>query len=408
MRALLFALLAIASAKIYFQEEFTPGWEKRWVKSTLKEKEGTQGEWGLEAGNWYGNKDEQMGLKTMQDARFYGISADMGEPFSNKGKDLIVSFTVKHEQKLDCGGGYLKILPAGLKQDTFGGDDKYNIMFGPDICGTGTRKVHLIFNYKGTNYLIKKTVPCKTDQLTHTYTMILHPDNTYEIQIDEEKVQAGKLDEDWDMLKPKEIPDPAAKKPEDWVDEPEMDDPTDKKPEDWDKEPANIPDPEAQKPETWDDEEDGEWVPPQIPNPNFKGEWKVKRIPNPNYKGVWKAPMIPNPEYVADDNLYLQDDMKYVGMELWQVKSGSIFDNFLVTDSLDELKDFVARTWKANKDGEKAMFDKLEEEKRQKEEEERKKEEEERKQREAEEAAEKEEEEEEEKQPEPNPHDDNL
>jgi len=67
-------------------------------------------------------------------------------------------------------------------------------MFGPDICGTGTRKVHVIFNYKGQNLLIKKNIPCKTDQLTHLYTLALHPDNTYEVYIDEEKVQSGKLE----------------------------------------------------------------------------------------------------------------------------------------------------------------------------------------------------------------------
>ena len=32
---------------------------------------------------------------------------------------------------------------------------------GPDICGPGTKKVHVIFNYKGENKLIKKDVRCK-------------------------------------------------------------------------------------------------------------------------------------------------------------------------------------------------------------------------------------------------------
>lgn len=41
------------------------------------------------------------------------------------------------------------------------GESPYNIMFGPDICGPGTKKVHVIFNYKGQNLLIKKDVRCK-------------------------------------------------------------------------------------------------------------------------------------------------------------------------------------------------------------------------------------------------------
>lgn len=32
---------------------------------------------------------------------------------------------------------------------------------GPDICGPGTKKVHVIFNYKGKNHLINKDVRCK-------------------------------------------------------------------------------------------------------------------------------------------------------------------------------------------------------------------------------------------------------
>ena len=65
----------------------------------------------------------------------------------------------------------------------FGGDTPYSIMFGPDICGYGTRRVHVIFTWDGTNYLIKKTIPCKTDRLSHIYTLIVRPNNTYEVRV---------------------------------------------------------------------------------------------------------------------------------------------------------------------------------------------------------------------------------
>ncbi|KAL8537672.1 hypothetical protein ACS0TY_012706 [Phlomoides rotata] len=42
--------------------------------------------------------------------------------------------------------------------------------------------------------------------------------------------------------------------------------------------PKEIPDPEAKKPEDWDDEEDGEWTAPTIPNPEYKGPWKAKTL----------------------------------------------------------------------------------------------------------------------------------
>ena len=48
------------------------------------------------------------GIQTSQDAHFYGRSASF-DKFSNKDKTLVVQFTVKHEQKIDCGGGYVKV-----------------------------------------------------------------------------------------------------------------------------------------------------------------------------------------------------------------------------------------------------------------------------------------------------------
>ena len=91
--------------------------------------------------------------------------------------------------------------------------------------------MHVIFNYKGKNLLIKKDIRCKDDELTHVYTLIVKPDNTYTVKIDNKDVKSGSLEEDWDFLAPKEIPDPEASKPEDWVDSEMMDDPEDKKPE---------------------------------------------------------------------------------------------------------------------------------------------------------------------------------
>jgi calreticulin len=219
-------------------------------------------------------------------------------------------------------------------------------MFGPDICGSSTRKVHLIFNYDGKNHLIKKNVPCESDELSHLYTLILKPDNTYEIKIDGKEKEKGKLDEDWDMLPPKKIKDPKQSKPSDWVDDKEMPDPEDKKPEGWDDIPRDIPDPEAKKPEDWDAELDGEWESPTIPNPEYKGEWKPKMIPNPAYKGEWVHPEIDNPDYKDNPNLYSFDSHAYVGIEIWQVKAGSIFDDFLVTDSVEEADEAAEKVLK--------------------------------------------------------------
>ena len=150
-----------------------------------------------------------------------------------------------------------------------------------------------------------------------------------------------------------------------------IDDPEDSKPEDFDK-PEHIPDPDATKPEDWDDDMDGEWEPPMIDNPEYKGEWKPRQIDNPAYKGAWVHPEIDNPEYNADEakDLGKYDEFCKVGLDLWQVKSGTIFDNFIITNDVAEAKKHAEDNWGATKDAEKSMKDAQDEEERKKAEEE--------------------------------------
>jgi calreticulin len=329
------SIMAYASAEVYFKETFDASWEDRWVVA-----EGS-GPVDVVAGDFYGDVEADAGLHTAADAKFYHVGAAFPE-FSNKGKDLVVQFSVKHQQNIDCGGGYLKFFPAGLDLETFDGDSDYNIMFGPDICGS--KKVHVIFNYKGENFLISKTISPKTDIYSHVYTLRVSPDQTYEVFIDGQSVQSGSLLEDWSFLPPAEINDPEQSKPEDWVDEAMIDDPEDVKPEGYDDIPEEIVDPEAEMPEDWDEEDDGEWEAPVIPNPEYKGPWFAKRIANPDYVGEWEHPQIPNPEYEEDTEIYAYDSFGAVGLDVWQVKSGSIFDNIIITDSLEEAEAFREET----------------------------------------------------------------
>ena len=117
--------------------------------------------------------------------------------------------------------------------------------------------------------------------------MVLHPNQTYAVSIDNVEKERGQLEDDWDFLPPKKIPDPKAKKPADWegmkkttsasgrvlsrslkffvkcnpsilritkmvwIDEEEIDDPKDKKPEGYDDIPATIADKDAKKPDDW-------------------------------------------------------------------------------------------------------------------------------------------------------------
>merc|ERR1712072_659514 len=358
---------AYVNAEVYLEEDFSGDWESRWTQSGAKEGLGAMK---VSAGKFFteGGEEAAKGLQTSQDAKFYAISTPVKE-FSNDGKTMVVQFSVKHEQDIDCGGAYVKI--GAFDQAKFEGSSEYNIMFGPDICGSSTKKTHVIFNYKGKNLDKKKEVRCESDTLSHLYTLIVKPDNTYEVQIDTNKVDSGSLSDGWDFLEPKQIRDPE-----------------DKKPEGYDDIPAKINDPKATKPDDWDDESDGEWEAPQIDNPDYKGAWKAKRISNPAYKGVWAPKKIANPKYVDDQTIGQYASFAWVGIDVWQVKAGTIFDNLLLTDDVETAK-AAADKIKVSMAAEKKMKEEKDAEKAKKAEEERAKAEEERKAKEEEEKAKK-------------------
>jgi calnexin len=155
----------------------------------------------------------------------------------------VVQYEVKFQNGLECGGAYMKLLthdpsfdPSKLKDTT-----PYTIMFGPDKCG-GNNKVHFIFRHKNpkTGEIEEKHLSSPpaavTEKKTTLYTLVVRPDQTFDILINNESVKKGSLLENFEppVNPPKEIDDPEDKKPEDWVDEAKIRDPDATKPDDWD------------------------------------------------------------------------------------------------------------------------------------------------------------------------------
>jgi len=359
-------LIATANATIYFQEKFDEGWEDRWTIPTKWRSESEMGEWEHTAGKHHGPDADDKGIMTKDSMRFYGLSAPFTTPFVNKDKKLILQYTIKYEKPQECGGAYIKMLPGGDKfdADSFSGDTPYNVMFGPDVCGT-TKRTHVILHSeaedsKGENVMTTPDIPCQVDTASHQYRLVLHPDNRFDVFVDNRGVRNGRLEDFFPFLKePRTIPDPDASKPEDWVDEMYMDDPESVKPEGYDDLPHEIPDPDASKPADWVDDEDGEWEPPMIDNPDYHGPWYPEQIRNPDYKGQWEHPMIDNPAFVPNDSLYNvcteENPCTHVGFELWQVTAGTLFDDIIITDDEFEAMDFATETFYSRRDHEKEM-----------------------------------------------------
>lgn len=348
------------SGIVYFQEDFSDGdkWQERWVLSEHPNE--TLGFFILTPGKYYGHPEKCKGIQTFQDNKRYGISAKF-PAFSNKGKPLIIQFTVKNEQRIKCAGTYIKLFNCSLEPTLLNRKTPYLLMFGPDKCNPTTYKTHVIFNYRGKYLDLKKQILHKEDHFKHLYTLIIYPDNTYVVKIDNKEEGSGKLKDDWNFLPPEYITDFTAEKPKNWDDRPHIYDVKDVKPEDWDV-PPYIPDPDADIPDDWDFKLDGEWEPPLVENPDFKGDWKPRLIPNPNYKGKWVRPKIKNPKYFEDPELYKFDEICAVGIDVFQGQAGSIFDNILITDDMDYAEKHSWENWGSLRDGEKKMRKKMLEE----------------------------------------------
>ncbi|XP_068563174.1 calnexin [Cebidichthys violaceus] len=386
----------------FIAESFDRGTLDGWVLSSAKKEDADEdiakydGKWAVEE-----MKDTKLsgdkGLVLKTRAKHHAISAQLLRPFTFDTKPLIVQYEVNFQAGIDCGGAYVKLLSQtpDLNLDLFGDKTPYTIMFGPDKCGE-EYKLHFIFRHKNPKTGEYEEKHAKkpdsdlrtyyTDKKTHLYTLVVNPDNTFEVLVDQTVVNSGSLLTDMTpAVNPAaEIEDPDDQKPEDWDERPKIQDPAAAKPEDWDEDaPAQIPDedavkpdgwlddepeyigdPDAVKPEDWDEDMDGEWEAPQVPNPacetapgcgawkrpmidnpNHKGKWKPPMIDNPNYQGVWKPRKIPNPAFFEDLQPFKMTPFSAVGLELWSMTSDIFFDNFFITDDRSTAERWAADGW---------------------------------------------------------------
>jgi calnexin len=382
------------------------------------------GAWSLSKEDAYANQDwavkapkaaaplyaADTGFRVEKKAQRYGVSASLEKPVTlgEQSDELVISYELRMENGLECGGAYLKLLSddANFVPDELDGDSQYSIMFGPDKCGN-TNKVHFIYRHlnpvskEWEEKHLKAPPAIKNDNELHLYTLVIRKNLDFQILIDNVEASAGSMADaetfDPPLLPPEEIDDPTDKKPADWVDDAEIDDPEASKPDDWDEDaprkiedasaekptgwcddcPEEIPDPEAEMPEDWDEEEDGEWEAPIVANPACNigcGEWQRPTIDNPDYKGKWNAPKIPNPDYIGEwapariqNPAYFSAEthpdavaapiatISHVSIEIWTMSDGLMFDNIVVSHSVDDTFAFIGETWE-KKVAEEAAF----------------------------------------------------
>jgi len=339
--------------------------------------------------------EDDLGLLLSSDMKVYGVSSMLQNPLVlSDHDDVVIQYEVKLQEPVTCSGAYIKLLSSDPALDLSAIDDKtrYTIMFGPDKCSPGTNKVHFILQHQNPvdksfeEKHFNSPSATKSDKRTHLYTLHIKKDNTFTTYIDMKLEKSGHLLESMQppIMPPQFVDNPDDKKPENWEDIAEIPDPDDKKPDDWDENeprmvpdasdvkpegwlddvPAEIPDPSVSKPEDWSDEEDGEWIAPLIPNPacstvgcgewkprqiknsKYRGKWAPKKIPNPAYRGEWKPEQIPNKSYVEDkEPLKNVLAIQALALEVQANNGGILFDNFVISTSLDDAFEVAKLTY---------------------------------------------------------------
>ncbi|KAB0406628.1 hypothetical protein E2I00_018631, partial [Balaenoptera physalus] len=195
----------------------------------------------------------------------------------------------------------------------------------PDICGFDVKKVHVILHFKNQYHSNKKSIRCKVDGFTHLYTLILRPDLTYEVKIDGQSIESGSIEYDWQLTSLKKM-EKASAESEDW------DQAAEGKSQAWKK---HFLDASASTPSDWNSELDGDRQAPMLQKPPHQ---KMK-----------------NTNYLTEYDLSEFENIGAIGLELWQVRSGTIFDNFLITDDEEYAENFGKATWGETKGPEREM-----------------------------------------------------
>lgn len=361
----------VPNCQISFFESFPDhSVEKYWIPSDVPNYTGA---WQIEETVLPQTFPHETALVAKSRNSYSAISTKFKKPLSFVNQTLVIQYEMRPQLAFTCSGAYIKLFsdinfnPSQLTNET-----QYTIMFGPDRCQS--KKIHFIYNHyhpkrhayfeKAMKQTREISLSVPVDVYNHLYTLIVRPNNTFSILIDNQEIRNGSLFFDFDppLMEPREIDDPDDFKPSNWVDVPYVVDSSVKKPDDWDDR-KTIPDPsKLNPPDGWLLHEEkmihsdsknpksplipnpkcsigcGKYEPPEINNPNYQGRWKPKLLPNPQYKGEWKPRKIKNPYYFVDLHPHNFPSFTGVGFEIWHVNRELAFKNILIANDENAVK----------------------------------------------------------------------
>jgi len=179
-------------------ESFEEG-KGRWVTSKHKDFTGV---WDLDTSDVVAPSNTRLMMSSA--GQRHAIFHTLSSLLQIGSDDFVFQYEVSAANGFGCDGAYVKLLQKSeLNEERLHAGSPYTIMFGPDKCGS-TNKVHFIFQHKNpiTGVFEEKHLrdapAVKLDKRTHLYTLVIRPDNSFEILIDGESAKKGSLLEDFE------------------------------------------------------------------------------------------------------------------------------------------------------------------------------------------------------------------
>lgn len=385
----------LPDCKIIYYENFSdPNVLDYWIPTSYP---GYNGTWKAEQLYQLQTRRGERGLVMKGREKSHGISHKFRHPISlPPNETFILQYEARSQFHFRCTSAFIKLLTADYKPQAFSNSTEHIIEFGPERCWDFNQTRFTVITYQEDPETHQKTkiehkmkhshwIP--NDEVTHLFTLIIRPNNTFEYLIDNRSMRNGTFIDAFDppIFNMPSIDDPTDVKPSDWDDRILIPDPNAKKPLDWDDnapeeipdpkrknppndwlldEPLTIINPKAKKPQNWDEDKLGEWKPPEIPNPKcsrarvkgcgpyiqpkirnpkFRGVWKTHWINNPDYKGEWKPRQIKNPNYKGETNFnFSLPPITGLAFDVWAEFPEFAFSNIMI--ATDET---AIRKWNA-------------------------------------------------------------